>query len=119
MPGHLIERDGRLFGPKPSAWREADRADRAAIHRPFDSDSEGCLKNHPGAGDIDVVKDRRFWGPKRIVRSNMVELPAAGQGGAEGGRIAQVACHSFDGQTFEILEIRVGTSEHANVDAGT
>jgi hypothetical protein len=47
----------------------------------------------------------------------MVELPAAGEGFAQRGRIAQIAFDPLDSQPLNILEVGSGASQDADVDA--
>lgn len=50
------------------------------------------------------------------MRCYVVELSAAGQRGAQRGRIAQIAFDPFDGQILNILEVGSGSGQDANVN---
>ncbi len=119
VAGHLFERDGRLFRAEPSAWRKADRADGAAVDDPFGADVAGRFQQILCAGDVDVVKDRRIFGPERIVRCHMIELSATGERFAQRGRITQIAFDPLDGQILKILEVGSGAGQDTDVDAAS
>ncbi len=119
VAGHLFERHRRAFCSEPSAGRQADRSDGAAIDRALDAGRAGCFEKVACAGHVDVVEDRRVLRPEGVVGRHVVELAAAGQGCAQRGRIAQVAGDLFNRQPLQILQVGPGPGEHADIGAGT
>ena len=96
MPGHLRERDRRLFCSHPPIRWKADRADRARIDDPLRPDFARGFHQKPRAGHIDIIKNIRAFGPERIVRRHMIELLTVPQCLPERGTISQIAVHLFD-----------------------
>ena len=91
VAGHLLERHRCFFRAESSAGRKPDRADGAAVDDAFRADVPGGFQQILRAGDVHIVEDRRIVGPERIVRGDMVQLLAAGEGLAQRLLVAQVA----------------------------
>ena len=92
---------------QPAVGRQPDRPDRAAVYGALDSRQAGGGEYVTGAGDVDVVKDGGILGPQRIVRGDMVQLLAAGEGRSQRGGVEQIAFNPFDRKAGEILSIRL------------
>src|SRR5215510_522994 len=114
---HVLEGHRRGLGSQASIAGKADGAEARGIDHATDASVRAGLEDGAGAVHIVAVDLTGILRPQPIVRRDVEDEAAAGEGGGEGLRVEDVAAEDLDAATGERLEAARRPREDAHAVA--
>ena len=111
---HVRERDGRPLVTGGAVLGNAHGAHGGRVDDALDTGQRGGLEHVAGAVDIGAVERAGIGRPEPVVGGDVIDAARAGDGGADGVDVEQVALRDVDGAALERAPIAALAGEDAH-----
>ncbi len=115
-PDHFGESAGRVFVGH-TAGNQADRGDAAGMDDALDAGGQRRAHQFARALDIGAEHGGRVGNPQPVIGGDVEQVPAAGDGAGERGRILHRALGDFYRQAGEVAAVAARAGQHPHATA--